>query len=79
VILSGLSTGASAMVNTRNAERAIEAANNRQQDQQDFETETRQRRGQAPTAVATVRPRAMPGGFAASGGLADKYMTRRGG
>lgn len=79
VILSGLSTGASAMINTRNAERAIDAANSRQQDQQDYETETRERRGRPPSSIAPVRARPIPGGFAASGGLADKYMTPRGG
>ena len=79
VILQGISTGMSAAVSTRNAERAIRAANDRQGNQQQFETETRQRRGQAPAAIAGTTPRGLQGGYAASGGLADRYMTRRGG
>lgn len=80
LVLQGLSSGASAAVSTRNASNAIDAANKRQEDDQDYRTGERERRGAPPAAIATVRPRNVQGGYAASGGLADKYMNRpRGG
>jgi hypothetical protein len=80
LILQGVSTGASAALNSRNASAAIDAANKRQDDAQKFQTDERTRRGQAPAAIATVRPRTLQGGYAASGGLADRYLNRpRGG
>lgn len=63
VAMSGLASGAGAMLKTRAQDKMLEAQKSQQDDQQQFLTDERKRRGSAPTAVAQVRPRGLTEGY----------------
>ena len=64
--MAGIAGGMKAALGMRAADRMQKAQQGLQDDQQQFLTDTQQRRGSAPTAIASVKPR----------GLAEGYMGR---